>query len=691
MKTCAICLSPNVPNGYRHPYCSYGCYGISGFIGPTRVASLTILIISLLLYLASILLAHFPDLLIHFSVFEIYWARFSLSVVLLVILGFPILRYLICNSLRSGYYLQPELLLLIAVGLDFIISLVYQDSFLQTESKFGFGQHPFYLSGLLLLIYHLLAYFEAYARKKALDDYSSLKRAQVVTARVKTKEITEVVTHQVKPGDIVVVEEGQLIPCDGEIVKGATSVDESVFLAERRILFKKIGDSVLGGSLNRDSEIQIVVRQPVENHFLPRILSHLNEAYDRAYRSQKGLDYFFLTVLLLLLIYINSPLFFAVKFSSSVLLSNTLSIFLVFAFFNLLRILPMLYVICIGRCSLYGILIQSPAVFKPLARLKGLVVNKTGVLTDGQYAVSQWFINQGVNQGEMLSILFSLEQHAQHPIAKGMASHPWYHEVQKFNVTDFKEFPGLGICGKVWLDKDRYTFAAVGNMRFLKRHQMFISKTIRQRLDDLETVGESAVLCGWNKEARGVFGMADNLRQDVPIFLHEAVGLGLKPILVTGDHEQMLTNLNYTKGLQDMFSRCLPVEKKKKIQSLRERGLVTGFVGDPLEDDHVITEANVGMIFGTGPRLLDKSAQVYFLGTQLNRITRLIMLSKKLYRTIRFNFCFGLVYVVMTLYLSLTGLLNPLATLMTMVVGSIFLLSNALRLKLFRIKDGHAS
>lgn len=545
----------------------------------------------------------------------------------------------------------------------------------------------FVFGGLAMMALYSLLIWDERCLKEAKKNYEVMRarRSQHANLLVKN-QITFVSIQNLKEGDIIQVKAGEVIPVDGIICKGATSVDESEFIGEDAVVFKQRGDRVVAATLNRDAPIEVEVKLNDGKTFLDQVLeSFENSFFDRRLRAQilkKNLALVFCVLILATFIFILKK-----DVISPFDLTNYIFAVLIVPGFcfpgeNRLRIL----MIAASKCLHHGVFIKNREMLSKLSRLKTLFFDKTGTLTRGEFFFSSIFLENGVNQGQFLSYFFSLEGKTNHPLACGTKTHPWYTEIPHYHVADFKAEPGLGISGKINTDGKRACFIAAGNVRFLKRFQMQISRALRDKIDNLESMGETVVVCGWDGWVRGLVGFSDTLRTDVQELLTQLRKLKVHPMMLTGDHDEMIANLTYTDHLEKSYTRCLPEEKIKKIQAAKKRGNIVGMVASPFDNEVVLSEADVGLFLGTGLTLPGNKAGVVVFGKRLLNLVHLIHYARYVIGTLRYHVFFGFVYLSCSLFSAAHGWLSPLMALVVMCTSSIVMVSLPLRLLRLKFK-----
>ena len=512
-----------------------------------------------------------------------------------------------------------------------------------------------------------------------------LKKLRSVKAHlVKGQQTVEIDPSQIKQGDLIRVLPGEAIPCDGTVFAGTTRVDESMFTGDPLPLLKAKGEAVTGGSLNQDGAITVWVTQIPEAGFLEQLIRLAEGAVNSCSKSVRwyraAIVAVFLTASALAAGFfpILKPAISPAQFVILTALS---------AFPGLIAfiVLPKILHRALDQTIRQGILLRNGSLFSLLAKMKVLFFDKTGTLTRGEFAFSQLLLEQGVNQETLLSAIFSLEARSSHPLAKGMKTHPWHLEIPKYEVKNFQSHPGLGLCGIIGepggLPRGgREHFVAVGNTRFLKRFQIQISRAMRERLEELETMGETVLVCGWDGLARGLISFVDTFRTDVKPMFDSLGKLHIKPVMITGDHGQEIAHLTYAHGLNQIYERCLPDEKINKIKKSREGGGIVGMVGSSLDESPVLAVSDIGMIIGAGTHEIRGTA-VSFLREKFSSLTALLTYARKVAHTMQMVAWLGVIYNTAALTFSFLGYLNPVSTAVTSFLASLLLAAYPLRLK----------
>ncbi len=665
---CNYCHLPLLIEGTKDPYCSYGCALASN--PKHSVAKPGLFLAGLLLAFVGVITAIFYGR-VDLS-FDLIWIQLAATTLSGLILVPPLFNKTLQSVLHQN--LAPEFLNLLAIGVTYGIS-VYAYFY---DAPFNF----FGITSLALLIFPLVYYWEARLRRGSLSDLHQVLNLRVAEARqIRGKNKTMVSTKDLKIGDMIQVNPGEPIACDGMIVSGTTRVDESRLTRQPTPLFKTKGDFVLAGSINQDGVITIKITTPLSDHFLERVISHMDRARGNALDLQKKIRR--LLVIMIPATFLWAVVAFLYWKDSGITIAITTSIAVLMApiFSSLFRVVPMGVNFGMGRALDMGILLSSGESLFRLSRLNTLVFDKTGVASLGDFQFSQFFSENGVNQGTLLSAFFSLAAYSEHPLCRAMQSHPWYVEIAKHPVKEFKTHPGLGIGGIISVRGEPETFVAVGNVRFLRRFQMQMSPAMREKVENLEAMGDTVILCGWNREVYGLMSFSDTLRPDMKPLLTQLQKLKVTPIVMTGDHDEMIGHLSHTQGIEKVYTRCLPDEKIKRIKKLKEEGARVGYVGARYDDMAILGEADSAIIFNAGTTHLVESAESLIFGEQLASIANLLRIARKSQRVVALNLTLGLVASFSGMTLAAISIWSPVASLLTMATVSLVLNLTPMRVR----------
>ncbi len=486
--------------------------------------------------------------------------------------------------------------------------------------------------------------------------------------------------NQVNQGDVIKVTAGQTIPLDGVIVGGTTSVDDVALTGQSNPKPKGNGDVVIGGSINRDSDILIEVMRAPGEHVLDVIFATLTRCFGKTFPLYKKAQTYALSLSFLGVVaagvacYVNAVMR---HMPVTVSIQRSLMILVACSSFSLAP--SILIAASVFARDLFdrGVFVRNNAAVIALAKLHILFFEKTRTLTKGHFEYSQTFIEPGTNLGEFLSTFFSIEAQGTHPLAQAVETHPWYSEIPKHSVLDFKEHAGLGVSGHIHTRTQHDYFAAAGNARLLKRLQFFISRDMKNKMDDLELMGDTVVACGYDKQVRGLVSFADILRPHVRSTLKSIQKLGIEPAIVTGESQEDIEYLAHGLNIQKIFSRCTPEEKAAKIAREKNAGRITGYVGSSSQNLS-LEKTDVHLMVDTGPNLVDQNAHVCLMNSDIRQVGWLIKRARTLVHSV--PLLTGISAGVMCLQtgLSFAGVVTPEFVVAINLLVNLFLIKSAL-------------
>ena len=334
-----------------------------------------------------------------------------------------------------------------------------------------------------------------------------------------------------------------------------------------------------------------------------------------------------------------------------------------------------------GRGAQLGILIKGPEMLESTRRIDTVVLDKTGTVTTGQMRVVEVVAGDGVDMDELLVRVGSLEHASEHPIAQAIAQGAVERSASATSavVTSFRNHEGLGVSGAV----DGVTVVA-GRLRLLESEGLAVCDQLRQALDAAEALGRTAVLVGWQGEARGVVVVADTPKSTSAAAVAELRELGLDPVLLTGDNERAARAVADQVGIDRVVAEVLPADKVDVVSTLQGEGRVVAMVGDGVNDAAALAAADLGIAMGTGTDVAIEASDITLVRGDLRGAADAVRLSRRTLAIIKGNLFWAFAYNVAAIPLAVAGLLNPMIAGAAMALSSVFVVTNSLRLRTFR-------
>lgn len=536
----------------------------------------------------------------------------------------------------------------------------------------GAGGHVYFDSVVMFIFFLLTArYLELVARKKASEHSEALIQSQATTAiREVAGNKTEVVAAQeLERGEIVLVKPGETIPCDGEVIEGSSSVDESLLSGESHPHRKQNGEKVIGGSINIESPLRIRVSESGQETVLSTILRLVERAQSEkpaiARLADRVAGRFVAGILLLAAVvaiywYIKDP---------TQWLAITIAVLVVTCPCALSLATPAAIAAATGTLIREGLLCSRGHALETLAKVSHFVFDKTGTLTEGQLKIVQ-VLCLGDDMSESASLLqaASLEAQSEHPAAKAFmaANHAELLVVDRLNNT-----PGSGLTGYIngqqfFLGNDLYIQAETGLKMNAGQNKML-------------TQGTRVLLSDKNR-LLAVFVLQDAIRNEAEPLINALRRTGIQPLLFSGDDETAVSAVAEKLGIEDFRFAMLPADKLQQVKALQKQGVTVAMLGDGINDAPVLAGADVSIAMGEGARYAAAAADMVLLSTDLKVIYRSISVARKMMRIIRQNLSWALAYNVIALPLAAMGHVQPWMAALGMSASSLIVVANAMRL-----------
>jgi len=568
--------------------------------------------------------------------------------------------------------------------------------------------HTYYDVTIVVITFIALGkYLEARSKIKTGDAIEKLLNLQAKIALVirEGKEIEIEVVH-VKHGDLIIIKPGAKIPVDGVIREGTSFVDESMVTGEPMPAQKKIGDSVVAGTINTSGSFIFKATKVGSETLLAQIIKMVEEAQGSKAPIQALADkissVFVPIVLVIAVLSFGAWLLFG---TGALGFSQALSYGLV-SFVGVLIIAcpcalglatPTAIIVGVGKGAKEGILIKDAATLEKLHKVTTVVVDKTGTITKGKPTlvdIVNLSLNQDNNLGraslpgdisqhkdeELVSILASLETKSEHPIAHAIVNYAREKNILISEVSNFESIQGKGLKGSV--GGVEYF---VGNAKLI--NDLNISFDV-SKLNEFTLQGKTPVIIATKEKVLGFVMVADEIKAESVEAVKNLHALGIKVVMLTGDDEKAAKYIGSLVGIDDVIAQVLPQDKLAKIKELQSEGRIVAMAGDGVNDAPALAQADVGIAMGTGTDVAIESADITLLGGDISKLVKAIKLSKMTMRGIRQNLFWAFIYNIVGIPLA-TGmfypifgwLLNPVFAGLAMAFSSVSVVGNSLRIK----------
>ncbi|WP_418187244.1 heavy metal translocating P-type ATPase [Aliarcobacter lanthieri] len=500
------------------------------------------------------------------------------------------------------------------------------------------------------------------------------------------KEV-EISIDDLKLKDIVIVKPGQIIPTDGEIIYGNTSIDESMITGESLPVSKKIGDKVIGASINKYGYIKFKVTKVGVDTVLSQIINLVEEASSSKAPISKLADkisaIFVPTVIAISIIATITWLLLGYSFEFA--LSIGIAILVISCPCALGLATPTAIMVGTGKGAQNGILIKNAEALETVHKIDTVVLDKTGTITQGKPQVTDILTKEKISEDTLLQIAFSLEKNSEHPLAIAIVEKAKENNLESINISDFKAINGLGIEAK--LDNE---IIYIGNKKFLDSKDISLEDFI-EKSKNLSNNGKTPIFIANDKEILGLIAVADIVKPTSKSAILEFKKMGLDVIMLTGDNKNTALSIAKELNISKVISEVLPQDKEKEIRKLQKEGKKVAMIGDGINDAPALVRADVAIAIGAGTDVAIESANIVLVKNDLLDAVKAIQLSKAVIKNIKQNLFWAFIYNIIGIplaagvfYSVLGWKLNPMFAGAAMSLSSVSVVLNALRLKLFK-------
>ena len=500
----------------------------------------------------------------------------------------------------------------------------------------------------------------------------------------------EVLIENLKVGDIVIVKPGEKIAVDGRIVEGATSIDESMLTGESLPVSKKVGDKVVGGSINKNGSIRFEATEIGKNTVLSQIIKLVEEAQGSKAPISRMADIvsaYFVPIVIGIAI-ITGIAWFLSGSGLVTALSFFIAVLVIACPCALGLATPTSIMVGTGKGAENGILIKSGEALETAHKIKTVVFDKTGTITKGKPVLTDLIAYGKYNENELLKIAASVENDSEHPLAEAIVNKAKEKNIEIKPYEKFRAMPGYGIRA-IFEGKE----VQIGNRKLMENRK--INVEISQKdYDILSNEGKTPMYISIDNELAGLVAVADVIKETSKEAIEKLKKMGIKTIMLTGDNEKTAKFIAKQVGIDDVISEVLPYQKSQKVKELQEKDEFVAMVGDGINDSPALAQANVGIAIGNGTDVAIESADIVLIRNDLRDVAGAISLSKATITNIKENLFWALFYNVLGIpfaagifYAFFNGpKLDPMIAAFAMSFSSVSVLGNALRLKSFKVK-----
>lgn len=543
-------------------------------------------------------------------------------------------------------------------------------------------------AGMILALITLGKYLEARSKGRTSDAIRKLMDLRPKTAlALRDGQEVEIPAEDIRVGDILIVKPGDGIPADGVVVDGRTAVDESAITGESLPVEKAAGDAVVGATVNQTGAIRMRVEKAGSDTVLAQIIHLVEDAAGSkapiAKLADKVSGIFVPTVIVIALaaaviwMLVGQPFSFALSIAIAVLVVSCPC--------ALGLATPTAIMVGTGRGAELGILVKSAEVLETAHHVDTVVLDKTGTITNGKPSVTDMKTIGDLSQDQVIMLTASLESISEHPLADAIVAYAKERSLPLSRASDFKAVAGQGIRGQV-----EGRSVAVGNRRMMDEMGLDNS-SLNPLADKWASQGKTPLYITVDQSPAGLIGIADTIKETSRDAIRALEGMGMDVVMLTGDNKRTAEAIRQQLGITRAVAEVLPADKEAAIRALQEEGKKVAMIGDGINDAPALTRADVGMAIGAGTDIAMEAADIVLMKSDLADSVTAIQLSRAVIRNIRENLFWAFFYNTLGIplaagvfFAAFGWLLNPMFAAAAMSLSSLFVVSNALRLKRFR-------
>ncbi|MFW2565429.1 heavy metal translocating P-type ATPase [Aliarcobacter butzleri] len=542
-------------------------------------------------------------------------------------------------------------------------------------------------AAIVLTLITLGKFLEARAKENTSEAINKLINLTPKTALVlRNNQEIEIPVDELVLKDIVIVKPGNIVPTDGIIIFGNSSIDESMLTGESLPVSKKVGDKVIGASINKSGSFKFEVTKLGEDTVLSQIIKLIEEASSSKAPISKLADrisaIFVPTVIVISILATVTWLFLGYSFEFA--LSIGIAILVISCPCALGLATPTAIMVGTGKGAQNGILIKSAESLEIAHTINTVVIDKTGTITEGKTQVTDIFTNEKITQDKLLQLCATIEKNSEHPLADAILKKTQEKEIELLNATDFQALNGLGIKAKV---EDRVFY--IGNKKLLDSKNISLD-LFYEKSEKLANEAKTPIFIADENEVLGLIAISDVVKPTSKDAILEFEKMGLEVIMLTGDNYKTANAIAKQININNVIAEVLPQDKEKEIQKLQSLGKKVAMIGDGINDAPALVRADVGIAIGAGTDIAIESANIVLVKSDLLDAVKAIQLSNAVIKNIKQNLFWAFFYNIIGIplaagvfYTVLGWKLSPMFAGAAMSLSSVTVVLNALRLKLF--------
>jgi Cu+-exporting ATPase len=546
------------------------------------------------------------------------------------------------------------------------------------------SRHVYFDTTVVIITLILMGkWLEARAKSKTGSAIKKLIALKPKTALIKTEDGEKLINiDKLIIGDIVIVKPGDKIPADGKILNGYSTVDESMLTGESFPVEKSLKSKIFGGSINRSGTFEFEVSAIGKDSVLGKIITLVEEAQGSKAPIQKLADkvasIFVPIVIVIAILTFILWIILGGENSFTFALINFVAVLIIACPCAMGLATPTALVVGIGKGAEIGILIKDGEHLELAHKIKTVLLDKTGTITEGKPVISK-IITNGYDEDELLKLAASLEKRSGHPLAEAVVNYAYTKGIKIPDPIEFESTTGFGLIGKV---EDKQII--IGNKNFLLNNNVTLNP-FEDKAYMLSSEGKTVVYIAIAGKSEGIIAIEDPVKSTSGDAIQNLKSLNIRSIMITGDNKRSAGNIVKRLGIDSFEAEVLPEDKSDIVEKYQKQEEIIAMVGDGINDAPALAKAKVGIAIGTGTDVAIETGDIVLMKGDLMGVVNTIKLSKATIKTIKQNLFWAFIYNIVGIPLAAVGWLNPMFAALAMAFSSVSVISNSLRLKKMKL------